>query len=135
MTNADRSGRSLRIALFAIAVLLTGACTGAEGPRPDAAQARHLYDAGTQFVDVRTGAEWSAGHLKNALHLPVDLVDARAAALLPHKDTPLVLYCGSGVRAQRAAQELRQLGYTHVTAMTGGYQDLKAAGYPIVDHP
>jgi len=25
------------------------------------------------------------------------------------------------------------LGYTHVSAMTGGYDDLKAAGFPVVE--
>ncbi len=42
------------------------------------------------------------------------------------------MYCASGRRA-RAAEQLRQLGYQLVTAMTGGYADLKAAGYPVVE--
>lgn len=105
----------------------------AEAPRPDAAQVRGAYDAGVSFVDVRTNAEWSAGHVKGALHLPVADVDADAAAALPKKDQPIVLYCVSGRRAEAAAESLRRQGYTNVTAMIGGYRDLKAAGYPIVD--
>jgi rhodanese-related sulfurtransferase len=53
--------------------------------------------------------------------------------VLPQKDEPFVLDCGTGRRAQSAAEQLRQLGYSHVTAMTGGYADLKAAGYPVVE--
>ena len=125
--------RSLRVALLAVTVLLAGACAGDEAPRPDAAQVRDAYDAGTVFVDVRTDAEWSAGHVKNAVHLPLDEVQASGTTILPAKDQKVVIYCGTGRRAQSAAESLRQQGYTQVTAMTGGYKDLKAAGYPVVE--
>ena len=125
--------RSLRAAVLGTGIIFAAACGGADAPRPSAAQVREAYDHGTVFVDVRTDAEWSAGHVKNAVHLPVDQVAARAASVLPAKDEPVVLYCGTGRRAQSAAEVLRQLGYTDVTAMTGGYADLKAAGYPVVE--
>lgn len=122
---------ALRAVMFGLALLFTAICAGEDTLRPTAIDARAAYDTGTQFVDVRTDAEWADGHVKNALHLPVDQVDARASAVLPDKSAPLLLYCGSGKRAQTAAEELRQLGYTHVVAMTGGYRELKAAGYPV----
>jgi phage shock protein E len=125
--------RLLRAALLGNAIIFAAACGGADAPRPSAAQVHEAYDNGTVFVDVRTDAEWSAGHVKNAVHLPVDQVGARAASVLPAKDKPVVLYCGTGRRAQSAAESLRQLGYTNVTAMTGGYADLKAAGFPVVE--
>lgn len=98
-------------------------------PRPDAVQARALQQSGALFVDVRTDEEWAAGHLQTALHLPVDQVGDKAASLLPDKTKAIVTYCRSGARAQKAAEILRGLGYAEVTAMTGGYDDLKAAGY------
>jgi len=114
-------------------VALTGICTADDASRPSASETRAAYASGTVFVDVRTDAEWSAGHLKNARHLPVDEVAADASTVLPQKNEPVVVYCKSGRRAQSAAEQLRQLGYQHVTAMTGGYADLKAAGYPVVE--
>ena len=114
-------------------VALTGICTADDASRPSAVETRAAYDSGTVFVDVRTDAEWSAGHLKNARHLPVDEVAADASTVLPQKNEPVVVYCKSGRRAQSAAEQLRQLGYQHVTAMTGGYADLKVAGYPVVE--
>jgi len=125
--------RLLPAAFLGAAIIFAAACGGADTPRPSAAQVHAAYERGTVFVDVRTDAEWSAGHVKNAVHLPVDQVDARAASVLPAKDKAVVLYCGTGRRAQSAAESLRQLGYTDVTAMTGGYADLKAAGYPVVE--
>lgn len=107
--------------------------TAETSPRPNAEQARSAYDSGARFVDVRSGWEWFAGHLKDATHLPVGDVDEDAASVLPDKNQPIVTYCAVGVRAQTAAESLRRQGYTHVTAMTGGYEDLKAAGYPVVE--
>jgi phage shock protein E len=115
--------------------LLLSVCAWADGLRPDAAQVRGAYDSGATFVDVRTDAEWSAGHLERAVHLPVADVDAGAAVALPKKDQPIVLYCVSGRRAEAAAESLWRQGYTHVTAMIGGYADLKAAGFPVAGGP
>ena len=123
----------IRAALLCAMLLVAGVCAADDLARPTAAEARTAYDSGAQFVDVRTDKEWTDGHLKGALHVPVDQVGSRAATELPNKDAPVVLYCHSGKRAQTAADTLHQLGYTHVVAMTGGYDDLKAAGYPVVE--
>lgn len=129
MTHFRRTTRTL---LYALALVSAG--VAAESPRPTAADVREAYMSGAvQLVDVRTDAEWSDGHVKGAVHLPLDQIAARAASLLPSKDADLVLYCRTGRRAQSAAEQLRQLGYTRLSAMTGGYDDLEAAGYPSVE--
>jgi phage shock protein E len=132
-TIRQRGAVGLRGAMLALGLVLAAACTADDAQRPDAAQVKPAYEAGTLFVDVRTDAEWNAGHVKGAEHLPLDQVAARAQTVLPAKDEPLVLYCASGRRAQSAAEQLRALGYTNVTAMTGGYKDLKAAGLPVIE--
>lgn len=119
------------LVLVTVALLALNLRAADAVPRPTAAEVRGKYDAGVLFVDVRTDDEWSAGHLRSALHLPVDAVASKAATILPDKDKPLVTYCQSGRRAEAAAESLRTLGYTKVTAMAGGYDELKAAGFPI----
>lgn len=99
--------------------------------RPDAGQVKPLYEQGAVFVDVRTSAEWKDGHLGRAVHLPLDDVPRRAAAVLPDRDAPIVVYCRSGSRSASAARLLRSMGYARVIPMRGGLSDLAAAGYPI----
>ena len=125
----SRSAFAQVVVLFI--ALIAGATGAAQDARPSAADLHDAYAQGVEFVDVRSDSEWAAGHLDNAVHVPVDQVTDRAASALPDKNKPLVLYCGSGRRAQTAAETLRGLGYTNVTAMTGGYVDLKAAGFPV----
>ena len=59
---------------------------------------------GALLVDVRTDAEWDAGHRADALHLPLDRIEADATAArrsLP-QDRSWVFLCRSGARARRA---------------------------------
>ena len=102
----------------------------AKDERPDALQTISLVADGAVLIDVRSQGEWSAGHAKGALLMPWRNIEQEAPAKLPNKDTPIVTYCAVGVRAWYGATSLRKLGYTHVTAMTGGFDDLKKAGYP-----
>jgi len=99
--------------------------------RPDAKEARQIYDAGATFVDVRTDREWAAGHVKGAIHIPVKEVDEAATAKLPDRNLPVVTYCAAGPRAAKGAAILRKLGYRNVTAMTGGYSNWAADGDPV----
>lgn len=77
----------------------------------DGRAAHTLVASGARLVDVRSPEEYAAGHIERAENVPVDTVDA---ADLGPKDGPLVLYCGSGARAARAASTLRSKGYTRV---------------------
>ena len=47
-----------------------------------------------------------------------------ASALIPEKDTPVEVYCGSGIRATACKDELEKQGYTH-GLNAGGLADLR----------
>jgi rhodanese-related sulfurtransferase len=76
----------------------------------DVDAARKLVEAGIKVVDVRTPAEFAAGHLPGAVNVPYDEVQRRAAELGP-PGSPLLLYCRSGRRSAIAADTLRKLGF------------------------
>ncbi|TVR33817.1 MAG: rhodanese-like domain-containing protein [Spirochaetaceae bacterium] len=69
------------------------------------------------LVDVRTAAEFHAGHIPGAINIPYDQI---AAGLADRPaDRVLVLYCRTGRRSGIALNELRQLGYTQVVDFGG----------------
>lgn len=72
------------------------------------------HHAHLTVVDVRSPGEFAAGHIDGAINLPLDRLAQDAAALLPHKEAPLVLCCLSGARSGLGVQLLRQLGYENV---------------------
>jgi molybdopterin/thiamine biosynthesis adenylyltransferase/rhodanese-related sulfurtransferase len=86
----------------------------------------------SELVDVRAQGEWDEGHLPGAHNVGRDYLESRIERALPERDTPIVLYCESGNRSLMAAKTLRELGYTNVRYLNGGYVDWKRDGYEIV---
>ena len=77
------------------------------------------------LLDVREEREYITGHVAGAQLLPVDEITAETAAeLIPSYDTPVLVYCRSGMRSARAAHLLEKLGYRDVRNMGG------LAGWP-----
>jgi NADPH-dependent 2,4-dienoyl-CoA reductase/sulfur reductase-like enzyme/rhodanese-related sulfurtransferase len=77
-------------------------------------------------VDVRSAAEWGAGHLRGAVHVPLDDLRERAGSL--PRDRRLALHCRSGYRAHLALRILRGLGFEDVVNVTGGWLAMEAHG-------
>lgn len=73
------------------------------------------------------------GHLPGALWFPHDQARERAAALLAHKDAPIVVYCASATcsNSHQAAQTLSELGYSDVRVYVEGKADWQAAGLAV----
>lgn len=81
-----------------------------------AEQAKARMDANPSAIilDVRTQAEYDAGHIPGALLLPNENIADTQPALLPDLDAEILLYCRSGNRSRQAATKLAALGYTNL---------------------
>ena len=121
---------------FSIAVLFTASASTtalAYGgpPAAEAAKAELRGDAdlatvgwerigaGALLIDVRSSDEFSNGHIEGALNIPHSDIDALKAAIGPDTQRSVVLYCGSGRRADRALDKLESLGYSNIYNASG----------------
>ncbi len=77
------------------------------------ARARELLSDGGLLVDVRTPEEFATEHADGAVNVPVDIIE-HIDQMDVGQDQPLVFYCRSGLRAQRAIQVLKKKGYTQL---------------------
>ena len=94
---------------------------------------RQVHDSiGRTIVDVRERDEYEQGYVPGALHLSKGFIETRIEDAVPSRDTPLTLYCAGGVRSLLAARALRELGYTDVQSMSGGFNAWKQAGLDFV---
>ena len=84
-----------------------------------------------QIVDVCDKAEFDAGHLPNAKHIPLAELEAKLAASVKNKTTPLILVCASGVRSAKAQAIAQKLGYEKAVSLQGGSAAWKAANSPL----
>ncbi|HVL53846.1 MAG TPA: ThiF family adenylyltransferase, partial [Vitreimonas sp.] len=103
-----------------------------EIPELSAAELAQLREAapGVAVVDVREASEWEQGHLPGAIHISKSYIEQQSEAALPDRDAPIVTYCAGGIRSLFAAQTLREMGYTDVRSMSGGFQAWKTQGLP-----
>jgi glyoxylase-like metal-dependent hydrolase (beta-lactamase superfamily II)/rhodanese-related sulfurtransferase len=80
-------------------------------------------------LDVREPAEYGSGHVPGALSLPqADL--ALNLSQVP-RDREVLVVCQGGTRSVRAARFLKQMGYPHVTNLSGGTAGWREVGNPI----
>lgn len=120
--------KSVSVAL--VAILSLSACTGFANTTKQVPPNQMAVKPKAKgiWIDVRTPEEYQAGHLDNAVNVPVGDVATRIASLQSDKDAPINLYCRSGRRAETARQTLLKMGYTNVTNH-GGYESLIKQGY------
>jgi sulfur-carrier protein adenylyltransferase/sulfurtransferase len=98
----------------------------------DPSTAREQAAHGAVLIDVRETEEWSAGHVPGAKHVPKSHLESRVEGAAPDRSVPVVVYCASGNRSAWAARTLiEDLGYEHVTSMTGGFTLWKDRGYEV----
>jgi rhodanese-related sulfurtransferase len=90
----------------------------------------------TPVLDVRSVAEYRAGHIPGAQLIPIDTLTADALAYafkrpsLGHEET-LYISCHTGPRAAQAAERLEQAGYSNLTLVDGGTRRWEQLGLPV----
>ena len=100
---------------------------------PPEAYATLTATPGAVYLDVRTEAEFEAGHPAGARNVPVVFFDPATRRPVPNPDfvatvertiprsTKLLVGCQSGVRSAHACELLAQAGFTDVTNVRGGF--------------
>lgn len=97
---------------------------------PDEVRQRMSNGGGYTLLDVREKEEYREGHLPGAVSVPRGFLDMRIEEAVPDKGAPIILYCAGGTRSLLAGRTLRELGYTNLVSMSGGYAAWKNAGHP-----
>jgi rhodanese-related sulfurtransferase len=90
-----------------------------------------IREGSVVVVDVREPHEYDAGHIKDAILLPLSSWDSEALpAVAPGQH--LVLHCRSAVRCGVAAENLINDGYQGpINRLAGGMLAWVAAGAPV----
>ncbi|HRE16583.1 MAG TPA: rhodanese-like domain-containing protein [Rhodocyclaceae bacterium] len=84
-----------------------------------------------RILDVRSADDFEAGHLPEALSIPLDALGERVREIEKFKEKPLIVYCASGSRAARACSELRKQGFNRLYHLSGGIEAWRQTGLPV----
>ncbi len=89
------------------------------GQIPFKAAVEH-FKHGALVIDVRSAAEYIAGHLPNAVNMPLSEIEELVPRKVKDKNRVLLLHCQSGMRSSTARKRLLAMGYTN-THNLGSY--------------
>ena len=84
------------------------------------------------IVDVRDPDEYREGHIEPAANVSRGFLEFRIGSAVPDPASTVVLYCQTGLRSVLAAKALKDLGYSNVINLQGGYQKWAQSGLPVV---
>jgi sulfur-carrier protein adenylyltransferase/sulfurtransferase len=82
------------------------------------------------LLDVREKEEFRDGHLPGALSMPRGFLEMQVEGKVADKDEPIIAYCQSGTRSLLAGRILKEMGYTDVRSLNGGFGAWKNGGFP-----
>jgi rhodanese-related sulfurtransferase len=74
------------------------------------------FEKGAVILDVRSKAEYQGGHIKNAMHIPLQELNAKINQI-KKLNKPVIAYCASGMRSASATSILKSQG---IDAINGG---------------
>jgi rhodanese-related sulfurtransferase len=88
-------------------------------------------EAGATLIDVRTQEEYATGHISGSLNLDIKNPGFKDNLLILDPKKEYAVYCASGVRSSKAADVMRENGFTNVYTLTGGLKTWKEKGLPV----
>ena len=103
------------------------------GAKVSLLQATQLMNQGkTLVLDVRTPAEFSTGHVRDAKNIALNELAGKLAELEKYKDKPVIVVCQSGIRSTKALTLLKKAGFNQAVSLDGGMADWLKQGLPSV---
>ena len=82
-------------------------------------------------LDVGDAAEFAAGHVRNARHVPLDQIADGVKGLPANKQLPIVVIDATGARTGKAVAKLKAMGYDKAQGLRGGLKAWREANLPI----
>jgi rhodanese-related sulfurtransferase len=124
------AGGMAALFLAALAYEVSRARSGGQSVGP--IDAVRLINEGALLLDVRSQAEFDAGHILDARHVPQDQLSSHTETLKKYKDKVVITCCESGMRSGAAARLLQAQGFTKVVNLKGGLQAWRGESLPLV---
>ncbi len=92
---------------------------------------RSIMGRGENFklIDCRVADELTTGYMPGAIHISRGMLEFQITEKIPLRNARIFIYCNTGDRSTLAAATLREMKYSDVTSIAGGF-DAWALKYP-----
>ena len=135
--------KSLRILVTLAVCLLSDSFAKAQEPKAPAAkpaESKAVKNIGVNefdklradkknvVLDVRTPAEFAAGHLPGAVNLDFNASDFEAKVAVLDKQKVYLVHCAAGGRSAKACDKMSKLSFLNLYNLEGGFKAWEKAG-------
>jgi rhodanese-related sulfurtransferase len=124
--------------LFLLSFLIIGTATYAQTAAKDSIDVISIAEfekmsakKKNMIVDVRTPEEVAEGHLAGAVNINFLSEGFSQEITKLNKNKTYLLYCKSGNRTRKAADQMQKAGFKHVYMLEGGITAWNQAGKPV----
>ena len=128
----SRTTRALPVALLLLATFFPDGVRAEElaaSVTPANLYAQRQKGPGPFVLDVRTPAEFQAGHLPGAVNIPHDQLAERIGEV--PRDREIAVYCMVGPRARLGEKTLQEAGVSTLLHLEGGFAAWRESGLPV----
>lgn len=84
------------------------------------------------ILDVRDEAEFAAGHIQGAKHIPVAELLTRVKEIEKFKNKPVLIHCQKGMRSKGACSILKGQQFEQLHNLQGGLDAWLDANLPLI---
>ena len=85
------------------------------------------------LVYVRSEADFRAGHITNAINIPLDQIEVQINKITSNSKKNIIVYCQKGVRSSQAFRLLNKLGLPKLYTIEGGLDAWLKNNLPIIE--
>jgi rhodanese-related sulfurtransferase len=89
----------------------------------------HGLDGAALILDVGTSLEFESAHVPGARWVPRGWLEVEIPRRFTDRNQAIIVTCANGMQSIFAAQALHRIGFTDVSALSGGVQAWSAAGF------
>ncbi|MBM3881686.1 MAG: rhodanese-like domain-containing protein [Verrucomicrobia bacterium] len=121
-----------RVGVGSEPVLAAGTAPAPQVVHVDAVGAQRLIrEQQYAVLDVRTPAEYRAGHISGAKNLDFNAAGFEERLAELDRNQAYLVHCASGGRSTKSLAVLRKLGFKSVAHLDGGFRAWEKAGQPV----
>ena len=88
-----------------------------------------LAEEKTVIIDLRNDKKFADGHIRGAINAEFHEATFLRDIKKIDKDSRVVLYCGEGIKSDKAADVLRKEGFRKILILQGGYNRWLGEGH------